>query len=56
MFLSYPNKPFEFLCFSHDFHSIIHGDPNGIRTRDTAVKGRGLSRLSMGPSNLGEAQ
>ena len=27
----------------------ISGDPTGIRTRDTAVKGRCLNRLTMGP-------
>ena len=32
---------------SSDFFSF--GDPNGIRTHDTAVKGRCLNRLTNGP-------
>src|SRR4051812_4545400 len=30
-------------------HNIINGDPYGIRTRVTAVKGRCLNRLTKGP-------
>ncbi len=31
------------------FYSLLVNDPNEIRTRVTAVKGRCLNRLTMGP-------
>ena len=33
----------------HVIHSLKNGDPYGIRTRVTAVKGRCLNRLTKGP-------
>ncbi len=35
-------------------HSNENGDPYGIRTRVTAVKGRCLNRLTKGPYTGGE--
>ncbi len=38
-------------CIMDSSHCLIHiiGDPYGIRTRVTAVKGRCLNRLTKGP-------
>ena len=36
--------------------AAFYYDPYGIRTRDTAVKGRCLNRLTKGPKNMAEKE
>ncbi len=36
----------------YGFYQTAIGDPNGIRTHDTTVKGWCLNRLTMGPQNI----
>lgn len=38
--------------FQHFVSKKSNGDPYGIRTRDTAVKGRCLNRLTKGPYKM----